>query len=310
MTQETGPAFRQHVRIAAQDVRVGVRIEETEEWIPAAIGDLSVGGAFLVCDRFIVEGTRVDVGLAFPSGIQIVQPSEVKRVVEASPHGPAGFGVEFLQPSQANQQALRRELDQRLGGQPEPVPLPTAPSPAAARPSGDPPLAQGVLLEELPAAPETPAPAPAQTELTGTIYERLRVPPTVDDRTFAQHFDAFLASVDQQMAAARADSAQHQRLQVFRQSLARLQPITRDPMKRAAYDFRHGILNVEQRLQAARDKSGPPLSRLQQAWARIFPAEVREAKRLLMEAQKGGPDASQLLARASHLDPFNTQTWQ
>src|SRR5690606_1767530 len=73
------------------------------------------------------------------------------------------------------------------------------------------------------------------------------------------------------------------------------------------YDFNHGYVRAEERIAAAAMGSGPPLSKLQEVWKRIFANEVREARRLFAESRKGGPDAAQLLEQARQLDPFNPQ---
>lgn len=263
-----------------------VRIEGTEEWMQVRVADLSLGGTFVLTDRFMAEGTRVDVGLAFPSGIRLFFVADVARVVPDGPRGPGGLGLQFLPSTPENERALKRELEPRM----EAVPPPAAGAPGV---SG-------------PAAGGPPSGASSTSELTISIYERLRLPPDCDALVLGQALERLIASLELSLEAMPAGN-QRDQARVFKQSLERIRPICQDPMKRVAYDFNHGYVRAEERIAAAALGKGPPLSKLQEVWKRIFPDDVREARQLLAEARKGGPDAAQLLARARSLDPFNPQ---
>ncbi len=290
--RQAGPAIRLHARVACDDVQAGVKIEGTEEWIQVGVGDLSLGGAFLVTERFIVEGTQIDVGLAFPSGIRLFFGAEVARAMSASAKGPAGLGVQFLSTTSENTNALSRELEPRMRAAALEAPLlisgqpvePSAPAPAG----GSAPPSGGVL------------------ELTTTIYERLRLPPECDDSALTDGLERLIASVEQSLEQI-PPGRQKDQAAVFKQTLERMRPLCQDPIKRAAYDFHNGIVRAEERIAAAAAGRGPSLVKLQEAWKRIFSSEVREGKRLFMEARRGAPEAAAMLEQARRLDPFNAQ---
>lgn len=279
----SGPAIRQHVRVACEDVAAAVRIEGTEEWMQVPVGDLSLGGVFVLTDRFIAEGTRVDAGLAFPSGIRLFFLAEVARAVPASARTPAGLGLQFFESTPENMRALGRELEPRMQAVPPPPP-------------GGPAAGTGAKG----------APAGGGLELTTSIYDRLRLPPDYDAVTLGQALERLIASVEASVDSIRPGQQRDQAL-VFKQTLERMRPLCQDPLKRVAYDFNHGYVRVEERIADAAAGRGPPLLRLQEVWKRIFPEEVREARRLFAESRQGGPAAAQQLVEARALDPFNAQ---
>jgi hypothetical protein len=287
-------------------VRAAIRIEETEEWIHVPIGDLSMGGAFVVTEQYIVEGTRVDIGFEFPSGTQLFFLAEIARAVPAGPQGPAGLGIRLVDPPAAALSTLALELSPRMNTGPDSAHA--ASSVVAAQvvpgtPVGAPPPPQPMQ----PPHPPQPSPMTPGTELTVTLYERLRLQPNVDDATLSQHFETFMASVNSQLAASPEGSSQQDQLLVFRSSLERLRPLSQDPMKRLAYDFHNGFIRADERVKAAESGHGPDLQTLAKAWARVKPKEVREAKRYAVQSRSAGPQAAELLAQALSLDPFNEQ---
>lgn len=295
-----------------------MRIEDTEDWLHVVVGDLSLNGAFLLTDQFIVEGTRVDVGFEFPSGSQLFFLAEIVRAADAAPGQAAGLGITFVTPAEAAVATLASELSQRMGAGAMAAPPPPEPHVA-----DGPAVVAGQALDAAPVVAGTslggsPAVGSGEGAPTGgsgegapvgdkdlTVYEQLRLPPNVDDQTLQQHFETMVASLRSQVAQYPEGSEQRERALIFQRSVERLRPLTQDARRRASYDFHNGFIRAEARIAAATEGRGLPLKDLRKIWTRVKPKEAREAKRLAQGLVPGVPDFVARLERALELDPFN-----
>jgi c-di-GMP-binding flagellar brake protein YcgR len=103
--------MRRHER---KVVELPVVLSEAESRVQGGIRfdtrDLSVGGAFLRSDVLFEVGERLTVVFATPSGHQIQAIARVVRVIREQSGEPPGMGVEFVDLSDADREAVRMFL--------------------------------------------------------------------------------------------------------------------------------------------------------------------------------------------------------
>jgi hypothetical protein len=257
------------------EVRFDARDALREVWT----SDISKGGLFLTIDDPPPIGSRLEVVLRVPRAGRLLLKAEVVHVIDAAQAGrlggDPGIGLQFLNLVEGDRRALMayiEGLSERFTNETGDVVIST---PQDQTWSGAGSLNAGQLI------------ALARQVLGGLenedTYRALGIDPAATQSVVDQRCADLAAAFAQRPAD--LSPPQEVRIERARQSVARLSRMMRDPVRRLDYDLRHGLVNVEQRMEELRS-SGIDLHLCRATWERLFPDRIAEAARHASSARQ------------------------
>jgi hypothetical protein len=118
---------RRAMRRFSMKLPASVRVSGIPSEFPTETENVSARGIFFHLDRWIAEGARVEVTMAFPAQITLAEPLRVRflaRVVRVVPEKPAtGVGVaavieeyQFIRPGDESQDVVGMHAGSNLSG--------------------------------------------------------------------------------------------------------------------------------------------------------------------------------------------------
>lgn len=295
---EAKEAVRSHPRFVAEK-RIGVRLAERKALKAMWTENISKGGLFVRTDTPPPRGTILEVLISTPDG-ELALNAEVVHVVDPKSSEAAGqqpgVGLAFVGVKAEQKRAIHQYVDG---------------------------LADRLSPEE------APSPSPASTPTIEPILQRAReliscaegndlyAALAVDAATPTPDIQLRAQALKQQFTEAMnaATPPQLARLQAALKLLDRASALMASPARRLEYDFRHGEVRADQRMEQARQKIGPPINELRTSWAKAFPERIERSialAKVAFELRKGRDLVSAVRAgrQALELDPFHEELRQ
>jgi hypothetical protein len=264
---------RRYARLTCT-TEVHFRLSKDTDWTVTKAFNVSEGGLFVESTSPPNTSARVMVRLNTSSG-PLRLHGIVKHVVEdpQSSH-PPGFGVEFVDMSTANRKSVRNLVDAISRGI---AAIATGDSgPGTHGSSGD--------WTRLRRQFEVFAEANHFLDVceASNAYLALKVSPEATSdvllRAVQNLKDMLHGGIEHYPEAPR------KRIEAAVSALDRVASVLSDSAQRLAYDFRQGLVRAKERIEAAKNGTGPSLNELRQAWNRVLPEQVDEAAILMREA--------------------------
>jgi uncharacterized protein (TIGR02266 family) len=295
-SQDDKEATRSHPRFLAEKT-VGVRLDLRSELKTLWTENISKGGLFVRTDSPPPRGTVVEVVISTPDG-EVAMKAEVVHVVDrataqAVGH-PAGVGLAFVDVRPEHRKAIGLYVDG---------------------------IADRLTSDDVPRIDDsserasTDAVLAIARELIGRteendLYGALGVDPAVN----AAEITLRVQSLKQRftVAMAAATPPQLARLNAALKLLDRTATLMSSVQRRLEYDFRRGEVRAEQRIEQARQRTGPSTSELRLAWQRAFPERAERAMGMAkaafeMRKNKDLISAIRQGRQALELDPFHEE---
>lgn len=296
---ETKEGVRSHPRFVTEK-KIGVRIAERSALKTMWTENISKGGLFVRTDTPPPRGTILEVLISTPDG-ELALNAEVVHVVDKQSSEaagqPPGVGLAFVAVKPEQKRAIHQYVDglaDRLG--PEEAPATAA---ATATPTIEP------ILQR------------ARELITRAEDNDLYAALAVDASTATPEIHLRAQALKQQFTEAMnaATPPQLARLQAALKLLERAATLMASPARRLEYDFRHGEVRADQRIEQARQKVGPPVNELRLTWAKAFPERIERSMALAkaaFELRKGRDliGAVRSGRQALELDPFHEELRQ
>lgn len=282
---------RTHPRFVAEK-KVGLRVDARNDLKTLWMENISKGGLFVRTNTPLPRGSVVDVEISTPDG-DLTLRAEVVHVASPAqaPGGNAGVGLAFTNLGAEQKDAIHRYVDglaDRLATGQATGDITTIP-------------AQSIL--------ETLARAKALIvhAENNDLYKALAVDAAAQTKDVMMKIEALRQQFSGAMSS--ATPPQLARLNAALKLLDRAGTLMSTPTRRMEYDFRHGEIRAEQRMEQARQKMGPAIGELRGAWAKAFPDRIEKSMALAKQAfelRKGKDLIGAVRAgrQALELDPF------
>jgi uncharacterized protein (TIGR02266 family) len=291
--------LRTHPRFVAEK-KVGVRIDERSELKTLWTENISKGGLFVRTEAPPPRGTVLEVVVTTPGG-ELALKGEVVHVLDSATAAqvghPAGVGLAFVDLRPDQKKAISDYVD-GLNDKLEDTAHPGS-----------------VKLEDRTMLDNTMARARdliAHAE-KNDLYRAL----ALDPQTSANDIAARVQSLKTQFANATtiASPPQIARINAALKLVERTAALMASPGRRLEYDFRIGQVRAEQRIEQARNKTGPTLAELRTSWAKAFPDRIERSMALAKAAfelrkSKDLVGAMKTGRQALDLDPFHEELRQ
>jgi hypothetical protein len=284
---------RRHPRIAVRTlVELRVAAITKSVWIT----DISKGGVFLSMADPPPSGTEIVLGFAVGEGARLALRAIVRRTVTGED---PGAGVEFLSLEASDRRTLEEYVEELEGKR--------------GIHTGDIASAPSEAAEVLRAAREV-----LRGLVNDDVYSAIGLSPTASDVEIEERAAALRELLELEVEGLTL--AQRASIAAMAAQVVRIAKLLADPMRRLDYDFRHGNLRVEERVEEA-SNGGPSLEMCREAWKRLFPDKVELAKTHMreafeLEARASFAEAARSGRTALELDPFDARlldvvpTWE
>ncbi len=278
------PGARRALPYFVTPSRVAVRSDRSELarlWLE----ELSKGGLFVGTDAPPPVGSRVQVRFDL-EGSPLDLGAEVVAVVPSPP------GVGLALPELLGMKGAT--LNAFIEGRTADVPGANAP---------DEPTAPSETLDE---ALERAAQVLLLTE-QDSLYAALGVAPDSEMASISHRAEALVAQLQASLPGAQPPQAA--RLNAAIGASQRAARILSRPNSRLDYDFRAGHVRAHERINAARNGTGPSVADLRRAWNHVHAADIELAARITREAFQARQEhnlerAIQYGERALQMNPF------